>query len=172
METLLDDLLAYSRAGRQRHPVERVDTAALIHNVTDMLAPPPHFTVKVLQPMPVMRVERIPLETVFRNLIGNAIKHHHHPAEGVVEISAQEQENFVEFAVTDNGPGIDPAYHQRIFEMFQTLQPRDQVEGSGVGLAVVKKFVESRGGTIQIESSLGSGATFRFTWPKSVTSTL
>lgn len=167
METLLDDLLAYSRAGRQRHPAEQVDTTELIHSVIDILTPPPNFTVKISGKLPVMRVERTPLETVFRNLIGNAIKHHHLPAGGVVEISAQDQGDFVEFAVSDNGPGIDPTYHQRIFEMFQTLQPRDQVEGSGVGLAVVKKFIESRGGTIQVESNLGQGATFRFTWPKS-----
>ncbi len=76
------------------------------------------------------------------------------------------------FDVKDNGPGIDGAYHQRIFEMFQTLQPRDLVEGSGIGLAVVKRSVESRGGTIQVESNLGEGATFRFTWPKVVTSTM
>jgi signal transduction histidine kinase len=170
METLLDDMLAYSRAGRQRHPAEQVNTTALISDVIEILAPPPGFTVRISGNLPVMRVERIPLETVFRNLIGNAIKHHHRPTEGNVEISAQEQEHFVEFTIKDDGPGIDPGFHQRIFEMFQTLKPRDLVEGSGVGLAVVKKSIESRGGTIQVESSLGEGATFRFTWPHTVTS--
>jgi PAS domain S-box-containing protein len=166
MEILLDDLLAYSRAGRQRHPAEEVDTAALIQDIVDLLAPPPGFTVQLSGPMPVMRGERVPLETVFRNLIGNSIKHHQRPAEGQVEITAQDKGRFVEFTVSDNGPGIDPAFHQRMFEMFQTLQPRDQVEGSGVGLALVKKHVESRGGSVGVESSLGEGATFRFTWPK------
>jgi signal transduction histidine kinase len=69
--------------------------------------------------------------------------------------------------VKDNGPGIDELFYQRIFEMFQTLRPRDQVEGSGMGLTVVKKLVESRGGKIQVESSQGEGSTFRFTWRKS-----
>ncbi len=65
----------------------------------------------------------------------------------------------------DNGAGIDPAFHARVFEIFRTLKTRDEVEGSGVGLTVVKKLVESRGGTIQVISALGAGATFRFTWP-------
>jgi signal transduction histidine kinase len=71
----------------------------------------------------------------------------------------------VEFSIIDNGPGIEPRFHQRIFEMFQTLQPRDQLEGSGIGLALVKKLIESRGGTIEVLSDLGEGANFRFTWP-------
>jgi signal transduction histidine kinase len=169
METLLDDLLAYSRAGRQRHPTEVVDTTDIIYNVTDLIAPPAGFKVNITGKMPVLRVERTPLETVFRNLIGNAVKHHHNPSDGLIEISARPHDHFVEFVVKDNGPGIDPIYHQRIFEMFQTLKPRDQVEGSGIGLAVVKRSVESRGGTIQIESNVGIGAIFRFTWPKTVT---
>jgi signal transduction histidine kinase len=70
--------------------------------------------------------------------------------------------------VSDDGPGIAPEFHERIFEIFQTLQPRDQVEGSGIGLAIVKKSVESSGGTIQVESAPGEGTTFRFTWPKKV----
>jgi signal transduction histidine kinase len=170
METLLDDLLAYSRAGRLRHPAEVVDITDIINNVTDILVPPAGFRVQMIGKLPVLRVERSPLETVFRNLIGNAIKHHHNPAEGTVEISAeisaQDRGEFVEFVVKDNGPGIAEEFHQRIFEMFQTLQPRDLVEGSGVGLAIVKRMIESRGGSIQVESSVGSGATFRFTWPR------
>jgi signal transduction histidine kinase len=169
MGILLDDLLAYSRAGRQRHPAEIVDIAELIRDVIEMVVPPPGFVINSVGRLPVLSVERTPLEIVFRNLIGNAIKHHHNPAAGVVEVSAQEQGDFVEFAVKDNGPGIAPEFHQRIFEMFQALKPRDQIEGSGIGLAVVKRSVESRGGTIQVESSLEGGATFRFTWPKRVT---
>ncbi len=97
METLLDDLLAYSRAGRRRHPVEEIDITDLIHNVTEIVAPPAGFVVKVVGKLPVLRVERTPLETVFRNLIGNAIKHHEHPTEGIVEISVHDHADFVEF---------------------------------------------------------------------------
>jgi PAS domain S-box-containing protein len=172
METLLDDMLAYSRAGRQRHPPEDVDIAEMVQNVVDVVVPPVGFVVEIKGTLPVMRVERSPLETVFRNLIGNAIKHHDKPNEGLIEISARPIDNdpagFVEFMVRDNGPGIASEYHQRVFEMFQTLKPRDMVEGSGIGLAVVKRSVESRGGTIRVESEPGKGATFYFSWPKSV----
>jgi signal transduction histidine kinase len=165
MDMLLNDLLSYSRAGRQRHTLEEIDSATLIHNVVEMLALPPGFIITVPETLPVLTGERIPLESVFRNLIGNAIKHHKNPSEGRVTISATVRDKLVEFAITDNGPGIDPRFHQRVFEMFQTLQPRDQVEGSGVGLAMVKKLVESRGGTITVQSAPGEGATFCFTWP-------
>jgi signal transduction histidine kinase len=164
MEQLLDDLLAYSRAGRMEYPLERVDAAALVKNIVETFAPPPGFTVTVHEPMPTFVTARVPLETTLRNLIGNAIKHHDRP-DGQVQVSAQEQGDVIQFTVSDEGPGIAPEFHQRIFEMFKTLQSRDQVEGSGVGLAIVKKTVESQGGTVQVASSLGEGATFRFTWP-------
>lgn len=166
MEKLLDDLLAYSRAGRHRHPPELVNTATLVHEVVELLSPPPGFTMQVAQAMPTLTTERVPLETIFRNLIGNAFKHHHQPAAGVVCVSAKDKDEWIEFSIADNGPGIDPAHHERIFQIFQTLKPRDQVEGSGIGLTVVQRLVESRGGQIYVESTEGQGATFRFTWPK------
>jgi PAS domain S-box-containing protein len=166
MDALLNDLLDYSRAGRHHHEPESVDTGALIRNLLDLLAQPAGFQINTIEPLPVMIAERIPLETVFRNLIGNAIKHHHDPATGCVDVSAEDRGAFVEFFVADNGPGIDPVYHERIFEIFQTLQPRDQVEGSGNGLAIVKRLVESRGGIVGVDSRPCAGASFRFTWPK------
>lgn len=166
MEKLLDDLLAYSRAGRHRHPPEGVNTAILIQDVVELLALPPSFTVQVAELMPTLTTERTPLETVFRNLVGNAYKHHDRPTEGKVWVTATEQGDWLEFAVTDNGPGIAPEHHERIFQIFQTLKPRDQVEGSGIGLTVVQRLVESRGGQVHLESQPGTGATFRFTWPK------
>jgi len=166
MDTLLNDLLDYSRAGRHHHPVEPVDSALLLRDIVELLAPPPGFVIERRDHLPLLMSERIPLETVFRNLIDNAIKHHHQPATGRVVISSQEQENFIEFSVADNGPGIDAPFYERIFEIFQTLQPRDQVEGSGMGLSIVKRLVESRGGVVTVHSTLGEGATFVFTWPK------
>ena len=88
------------------------------------------------------------------------------PDGGWIRISAEEQADAVVFAVSDNGPGIEPVYHERIFVMYQTLRPRDEVEGSGIGLTVVKKIVESRGGAVRIESAAGVGTTFFITWPK------
>lgn len=166
METLLNDLLAYSRAGRARYPVELIDVPALVHDMPHLLNLPPGFTVTVAEPLPSLTAERVPLETVLRNLIGNAAKHHHHPDTGHVTISARDLGSVVEFTITDDGPGIAPDFHERIFRVFQTLRPRDEVEGSGMGLAIVKRLVEGRGGVIEVASETGAGATFRFTWPK------
>ena len=115
--------------------------------------------------LPSIRSERPPLEIVLRNLIENAIKHHHQPGAGVIQVTGRRRGELVEFCVADNGPGIAPQFHERIFEVFQTLRPRDEVEGSGMGLAIVKKTVESAGGAIWVQSAAGEGTAFFFTWP-------
>lgn len=165
MERLLDDLLAYSRAGRIRHAPEHVQTMALVRSIFDLLSPLPEFRLVVEDDVPDLVTQRVPLETVLRNLMGNAIKHHDRP-DGCIHVTVKDLGERVEFCVADDGPGIAPNFHERIFELFQTLQPRDQVEGSGMGLAIVKKTVESMGGEVWVESDLGRGAAFRFTWPK------
>ncbi len=170
MEKLLDDLLAYSRIGRLEGALETVDIGALIADIIHLLGPPDGFRIHVQQPMPHLTTQRTGLELVLRNLISNALKHHNHPA-GQISVTAQDLGNAIEFAVTDDGPGIEETFHARIFQMFQTLHPRDQVEGSGMGLAIVKKVVESRGGRVQVQSAAGRGATFRFTWMKEGTTT-
>jgi PAS domain S-box-containing protein len=165
MERLLDDLLAFSRAGRIQHAPEHVHTTALVRSVFDLLSPPADFRLLLDDNMPELMTQRVPLETVLRNLMGNAIKHHHRP-DGSIHVSAKDLGDMFEFCVVDDGPGIAANFHERIFDLFQTLQPRDQVEGSGMGLAIVKKTVESMGGTICVDSDIGQGAAFRFTWPK------
>ena len=164
MDTLLTDLLAYSRATRQSHQVELVDPAALLGEVVELVAPPPGFTITIAEPMPTLLTERVPLATVFRNLVSNAVKHHHR-TDGKVLISARQQIDLVKFVVADDGPGIAPVFHERIFDIFQTLKPRDQVEGSGMGLALVKKIVERFGGSVGLDSAESQGASFWFTWP-------
>jgi len=166
MERLLDDLLTYSRIGRRDGVIEEIKTEALVQDAIYLLALPPGFTVKVDGELPVLLAPRTPLDLIFRNLISNAIKHHHQPAQGVIWIQARDLGDFVEFRIHDNGPGIEPQYHERIFGMFQTLRPRDEVEGSGMGLAIAKRAVEYRGGVIRVESAVGQGTTFCFTWPK------
>ena len=166
LETLLDDMLAYSRIGRVHYAPERLDLNALLQEVIAVSAPPVGFTITLPEPLPILITSRAPLEMILRNLLSNTIKHHHHPQRGQVQVTAQLPDNdWVEFSIRDNGPGVAAEFHERIFGMFQTLQPRDQVEGSGVGLALVKKTVESYGGQITIESTIGQGALFRFTWP-------
>lgn len=165
MEALIDGLLQYSRVGRLNTDLELVDVEELLVEVIDSLAPPPEFTITVMPGMPTLWTERLPLEQVFANLISNGIKHNHR-TDGQIVISANEQTDDYEFAVTDNGPGIAPEFHEKVFVMFQTLESRDQAENTGVGLAIVKKILEDKGGTIALESNRGQGTTFRFTWPK------
>lgn len=166
LETLLDDMLAYSRIGRVHYAPERLDLNVIMQEIIDVIAPPDGFAVTILGPLPTVITRRVPLEIVFRNLISNAIKHHHQPRQGRVQVTAHTlSDGWVQFRIEDNGPGVAAQFHERIFGMFQTLRPRDQVEGSGVGLALVKKTVESYGGQITIESTSGQGAIFRFTWP-------
>jgi PAS domain S-box-containing protein len=166
LEKMLEDMLAYSRVGRVRYQPETVDVQQLVQSLLDLLAPPFGFVLKAVGQLPTFAALRIPLELVFRNLLSNAIRHHHAPASGQVVVTVRDLDGWYEFCISDNGPGIDPQYHERIFGMFQTLKPRDQVEGSGIGLALVKKTVESMGGQIRMESALGEGTAFYFTWPK------
>lgn len=79
---------------------------------------------------------------------------------------ARDMERHVEFAVSDNGPGIPADSHSKVFQMFQTLQAKDSYESTGIGLSIVKKIIEEKGGNIEIDSGKGEGCTFRFTWPK------
>ncbi|MGA7952169.1 MAG: PAS domain S-box protein [Gloeobacterales cyanobacterium] len=165
MESLINGLLEYARIGRTEILPETVDVQALVAEIIDSLAPPAAFTIEVQAGMPTLYTKRLLLRQVLVNLISNAIKHHGRP-NGHVWISVQEQEQLCTFSVADDGRGIPLQYHQKIFGMFQTLEARDTVDNTGVGLAIVKKIVESEGGTIQVESQLGAGATFSFTWPK------
>jgi light-regulated signal transduction histidine kinase (bacteriophytochrome) len=165
LEALIDGLLQYSRAGRLKSPPERVDVGVLLTQIIDTLTSPVHFTLEVAPEMPTLVTERLPLQQVFTHLIDNAIKHHPSP-EGRVEIGCQELEDAYEFSVADNGAGIAPQFHEKVFAIFQTLQARDTVENTGVGLAIAKRIVENKGGTIRLESQEGQGAKFCFTWPK------
>lgn len=165
MEALIEGILEYSRVGRVKTPKELVDVQLMLQNAIASLAPPPTFTITVASEMPVFTTERLLLEQVFTNLISNGIKHHDRP-DGTVTISCQDRGDFYEFVVRDDGPGIAPQYHEKIFVIFQTLQARDRVENTGIGLSLVKKIVEDKGGNIFLESQVDRGAIFRFTWPK------
>lgn len=170
MATLLDDLLLYSRVGREYHQNETVNVVGLIHKLADETSPNIQLELTVREDMPSVESPRVPLEQVFRNLISNAVKHHDREA-CKLTVDFRDRGNSFEFAVTDDGPGIDPRFHHKVFQMFETLQPRDDVEGSGMGLAVVKKIIDQYEGEIDVEpSGLGRGTTFRFTWPKHVSS--
>lgn len=167
MERLLEDLLEYSRIGRdlETRPPEAISGAALMADIIGLVAPPEGFTVAVDPSVAAIKAYRMPLHQVLVNLISNAIKHHDKKT-GRIEVSVEDLGTRLRFSVKDDGPGIPPQFHEQIFKMFQTLRPRDQVEGSGLGLAIVRKHVESLGGAIKLESAVGQGSNFSFTWPK------
>ncbi|MGD1919692.1 MAG: ATP-binding protein [Pleurocapsa sp.] len=165
MEDLIQGLLDYSRIGKKRTPIKTVNVNQMIDDITNFLSLPPDFEIVVSGNLPILETEKILLQQVFSNLIDNAVKYHPQQ-QGKISISVEEQDHFYQFAVKDDGLGIDPQYHDRIFTIFQTLQARDTIESTGIGLSIVKKIVEGQGGKIWIESQLGQGATFYFTWRK------
>jgi PAS domain S-box-containing protein len=169
MEALIDGILAYSRAGRAPSRPESVDVGQLVHDVVELLAPGESVTTELPAEMPTVESERVPLQQVFMNLIGNAVKFTRAARpDPVVRVTWRDSDDAHEFSVSDNGPGIAPEYHERIWGIFQTLEARDKVEGTGIGLSVVKKIVEARGGRVWLDSSPGAGATFHFTWLKTM----
>ncbi len=173
MDALVDGVLNYARAGRSSGGVIEVDVAAMLADIIELFAPRPNVHIYVGPGMPRVQTVAVALQQVFMNLIGNAIKHARRE-DARVEIAVSERRltgksdrRMYRFTVSDNGPGVEPRFHERIWGLFQVLQPRDEVEGSGIGLSVVKKLVEARGGEVGVESELGKGATFWFTWPSS-----
>lgn len=165
MESLINGLLEYSRIGRIQTPSSQVNVGVLIKEVIDSLQPPTTFNIEIAHKMPTLIAKRLPLQQVFANLISNAIQHHSR-IDGMVNISVQERGKYYEFTIADDGPGISSEYHDKIFTIFQTLESRDRKENTGIGLAIVKKIVETEGGTITLESAVNQGSIFRFTWPK------
>ncbi len=166
MESMIDSLLLYASAGRQEVQLETFDLTELLAEIIDSLAPPEGFRIDIQPPLPTLTTKRIFLSQVFANLISNAIKHHH-SVTGHLQISAIEHSDYHEFRIEDDGPGIAPEDHAKVFEIFQTLKVKDNSDSTGIGLAIVKKIVETEQGTIRLESSLGQGTTFYVTWPKS-----
>ncbi len=165
MDDLIDGILCYSRAGRQKGRPEAVDSDRLARDVIELLAPPDNTTVRIEGTLPEVVYDCTQLGQVLQNLIDNGIKHMDKP-EGEVVVSCHDDSRFWEFRVRDNGPGIPKEHFDRIFELFQTLKPRDELEAAGVGLAVAKRIVERHGGSIHVEPIVGEGIQFKFTVPK------
>ena len=164
MQRLINDLLAYSRVGRTDTPPEPIDCNAVLDRVKGALAPSIEETGAVITSgsLPVVTGSESQLVQLFQNLVGNAIKFHGSEPPRV-RVGAVKNHGEWVFSVEDNGIGIEPQYAERIFQVFQRLHPRGQYPGTGIGLAICKKIVESQGGRIWVESEPGNGSTFHFT---------
>lgn len=165
LERMINDILTFSRAGRAATEPEVVSVKGLVEEVVELLALPASFQVVYEGEFPALHVSRVLLEQVFSNLINNAYTHHD-KGSGTIRVTSRALGSEAhEFSVCDDGPGIDPKHHERIFELFQQLQNRESGQGSGIGLAVVRKIIEREGGEIRVESALGGGTCFVFRWP-------
>jgi PAS domain S-box-containing protein len=165
MGNLIDGILQYSRVGRVREDLVEVNVDRVVHEVIELIAPPTNVTIRIENPLPTVVAERTRIQQIFQNLLSNAIKYMNKPR-GEIRIGCSAEGEKWKFSVSDNGPGIEPRHFERIFQLFQTLAPRDRIESTGVGLALVKKIVEMYGGDIWLESTPGAGSTFYFTLPQ------
>ncbi len=163
MEGMVDGLLAYSRVGRTTESIEEIQLEPFVRDIVQLLDPPPDLAVHVDVTAPTLRAERVRLHQVVQNLVSNALRY----ADSRIGITAKKDGAFIEFSVSDDGMGIAPQHQDRIWEIFQRLDPDSDAPGTGtgIGLSLVQKIMREQGGRAWVESSLGEGATFRFTWP-------
>lgn len=165
LENLINGILEYSRVGRIKSRIESIEASKLLHELVDKLSIPPHANIIIQEGDIALFSEKAALEKVLGHLIQNGVKYNDKEAPQV-EISWLDYGKEIEFVVKDNGEGIHPDFHEKIFQMFQTLKARDEVESTGVGLAIVKKIIEDKGGRIWVDSTPGIGSSFHFIWPK------
>jgi two-component system sensor histidine kinase/response regulator len=166
LDRLINGLLEYSRVGGTPAEYVTLDLNVLVRHVIEMIAPPEHLQIIVENSLPVVVGRKRDLQCVFFHLLGNAVKFMEH-SQGSIRIGSLDESSWWKFWVVDNGPGIEPRYHKKVFEIFQTLQGPESSEGIGLGLALVKKIIESNGGKVWVESEKGKGSSFYFTLPKS-----
>jgi light-regulated signal transduction histidine kinase (bacteriophytochrome) len=164
-ENLIRGILSYARVGKETVDKEDVDIKLLINEIAESLVNKAEVKLIVNPSLPILYTEKLPLLQIFTNLISNAIKHND-KEHRIIKIYHQNHPLHYDFFVEDNGPGIAKSYHDKIFVIFQTLQERDIVESTGVGLAIVKKILDERNQTIEVRSEVGKGAIFSFTWNK------
>ena len=165
MDGLIDGILKYSKIGQTEVPERTLDLNMLVNSVIDMLAPPQHIEVNISTKLPELLVDEVKIQQVFLNILSNAIKFMD-KEKGYIEIGHEESNEVWKFHIKDNGPGIPEKHFNRIFKIFQTLKPRDEIESTGIGLSIVKKIVTSFKGEVWLESNGESGSIFYFTIAK------
>jgi PAS domain S-box-containing protein len=167
LQALINDLLEFSRASTRGAELQPTDTEAIVKEslINLQLVIEESGAVVTHDTLPDVIADPVQLRQVFANLISNAIKFRRPGLPPKIHIAAQKKGGMVQFSISDNGIGIEPRYHDRIFVIFQRLHARDQYEGTGIGLAIVKRIIERHGGQIWVESEPGKGSTFHFSLP-------
>ena len=164
MENLINGILEYTSVGKQKSLPAMVNIEHLVNEICEYEHSQRSFIYNISHNLPVIYTYRLPLFRIFSNLISNALKHNN-KYEKIISIGCTKlSESNYEFFVEDNGNGISEIFYQKIFDMFQTLERKDDVETTGVGLSIVKKLIDDNGGEIRIESQVGNGSKFIFTW--------
>jgi signal transduction histidine kinase len=165
MEALINGILEYSRAGRKTGALETVDLQEMVAEILQLIAPAPdRYTIRIPDRLPVLRAPRMTFERIWTNLLSNAVKFS--PQSGaIIDVTARVDRGAYEFCVADNGIGLSERDLHRVFTLFHRVTAQAGVEGMGIGLAVVKKLVDSLGGRVWVESVLGGGSRFYFTFP-------
>jgi signal transduction histidine kinase len=163
MESLINSILKYSRAGKSVENQEKVNTKKIVYDILENTEIPENTSILIDELLPNVTANRRDLQEVFNVFISNAINHNTSP-EPIINITFKNLGSKIEFCIADNGPGIEPDFHEKIFTIFQTLERRDDVENIGAGLAIGKKIIEDYGGKVWVESKLGNGARFYFDW--------
>ncbi len=166
LEDMVQVLLQYSRVEAEEEEAVEINLKELVESAIESLSSSSGFLIENLLPPSYSLIgKRSLLLLVLVQLLSNAITHHQ-GSDGSIEVACREGENFYEFAVKDDGPGIAAEYHERIFEIFQVVPPSQPMDNLGIGLALMKRIINNEGGRIWLNSDLGKGATFYFTWPK------
>ena len=163
MLDLINGILQYSIASLAQEESEPVQLSGLVQNVFEQLEVPGHIRIR-MEYLPMVMVERVLILQVFQNLISNAIKYMDKP-EGLITVGSTEGEDGITFYVQDNGRGIEQRNFDKIFDIFNKTHNIPGIDSSGIGLSIVKKIVESKGGRIWLTSEVGAGTTFYFTLP-------
>ena len=167
MRQIILDLLEFSRVGRLELKQEEVNIRGIIDDIIDLYKKQieeKNAMIKIGN-LPLIVTYKSPIRQVFQNLISNALKYHHENTSLEINIQCEREDRFWKFSVQDNGIGIEAEYHEKIFEIFQRLHNKEDYSGTGIGLAIVKKIIESQGGKIYLESKKGEGSIFYFTIP-------
>jgi signal transduction histidine kinase len=165
MSKRIDKILQYSEIGRTKTAMRKVNLNTLIKEVIAEITPPENIEIIIEGELPTVICEETRMAQVFQNLLSNSVKNMDKP-QGLIKIGCLEENDFWKFGITDNGAGIEEKYFEKIFKIFQTLTLGQEDEAAGIGLSITKKIIETYGGNIWVESEVGKGTTFFFTFPK------